>query len=380
MYFLSVAFLFIRFLLPVATTFFAFFHNAVCHLHSYWWSSSDLPDGHVECSRGSWSGVWTEDPKDRYDSTEYSYSLTKRYEYQILDPVLRACTGEWTITADCFVKPLVTLEYHKYLTDGQLLWHQRVPRTEMRGRMEEIFVNPFCFNDTCRRGWLAAEKHLAPIARAAQGAGVLPDIEPDRQAFLQFLSKPEAQWRPLFGNSTKLMQKNDGFIMMSWLCKEGILLRYNPVGSVLMQPQIMYGPTDLPRKGSRTQMTRADEGVAYLTNIWGTSACQGAHLFEILKRVRDPLTGQYTHFAAVPYASMSKVVPTSVLEYRGVSGGIEYGAAFYRGRVLDVLGTPPSGDLLLLIQGLRGSASESYLASNHAPKLKVLMASAERVI
>lgn len=283
--------------------------------------------------------------------------------------------GEWSITADCFVKPMPKLDYHLYLTDGELLWHQRVARTEMRGRMEEIFLSHYSFNDVCRRGWLAAQRHMG---QAIMNPASLGDDE--RAGLLSYLQKPEAQWRHLFTNSSKLLQKQDALIMMLWLNKEAILSRYAPVGAVLVQPQINYGPTDMPRKGSRTQMTRVDEGVAYITNVWGESACQGAHLFEIVKRYRDPRTGKYTHFASIPYASMNKNVPLQVLEYRGVSGLIEVGVAFYRGRVIDVLGTPAPIEELLVIQGLRGSTLESKDASNHASKLKVLLASAERTI
>jgi hypothetical protein len=286
--------------------------------------------------------------------------------------------GEWTITADCFVKPMPKLEYHRHLTDGELLWHQRIPRSEMHGRMEEIFLNHYSFNDVCRRGWQAAERYLRPLLQEYNGTLVDQNPE-DRRNFLALMHKPESQWRHLFNDGSKLLQHSDAYIMMLWLCKEGILTRYNPVGSVLVQPQITYAPTELPRKSARTQMTRADEGVAYITNIWGARACQGAHLFEILKRVRNRTNGQWSHFASVPYASMHKNIPDIELEYKGVSGLKEIGVAFYRGRVLDVLGSPAYGEELQVIQGLRGTTLESKEASNHAAKLKVLLVSADRI-
>jgi len=186
-------------------------------------------------------------------------------------------------------------------------------------------------------------------------------------------------WRPLFAPTSTLYQKHDAYKLLGWLCKEGIMSRWSPIGVCLTQPGVQYGPTEQPRKGSRQQISLAYEGIVHVPNIWGETACHGAYLFEILKRWRDPYTGEFTQFASVPYASMEKTVPLRELQYKGMSGTIETGIAFLRGRVSEVLGEPPKGDHLLTIQGLRGTTDESHRASLRASRLKIVLISQSRL-
>lgn len=296
-----------------------------------------------------------------------------------------APNGEWQITKDYFVTPMVKLEYHLKLMDNQMLWYSRSSRatTQQVGRQSEVFLNLFCFNDVLRRGWLLAQTHVEPLVEMNTGTlnprHDLAEAEDNRNVFLNFLRKPEIQWSRLFSDQSSIMKRSDAFTALQWLALEGILTRYSPYGIVLVQPQIQYGPTELPRKRSRMQMTVQLEGVAIVTNVWGKRACQGAYLFQIVKRVKDPRTGYYAQFAVVPYANLEKTVPLRELEYNDVSGNASYGAAFLVGRVIDVLGTGADGDDLELIQGLRGTVDESLRASNNAAKLKILLASPERM-
>jgi hypothetical protein len=296
-----------------------------------------------------------------------------------------APNGEWQITKDYFVTPMPKLEYHLKLTDNQLLWYSRSSRatTQQVGRISEVFLNLFCFNDVLRRGWLLALTHLEPLVELHQGTlNPNDDVEQaadNRNAFLNFLSKPELQWSRLFSDKSPISQRNDAYQAMQWLALEGILTRYTPAGCVLVQPQIQYGPTELPRKRSRMQMTVQFEGVAILKNVWGKRACQGAFLFLIVRRVIDPRTGHFGQFACVPYANLEKTVPLRELEYKDVSGNTAYAAAYLVARVIDVLGTGAEGDELDLIQGLRGTVDESLRATNNAANLKVLLVSAERM-
>ena len=131
---------------------------------------------------------------------------------------------------------------------------------------------------------------------------------------------PEHRWRPLFGPTSTLYAQDDHYRTLAYLCKEGILARWAPIGNVLTQPEVQYGPTETPRKGSRMQISLSYEGVTHVPNIWGERACHCAHLFEILKRYRDPVSGEYAPFASVPYASMEKTVPLKELQYVGVGG------------------------------------------------------------
>jgi hypothetical protein len=273
------------------------------------------------------------------------------------------------------------LEYHLKAVDHTMLWLNRTSRATQQqvGRQSEIMMPDFCTNDVWRRGWRLAVTHLEPMVELHRGTLSpnldVADARDNRNAFLNFLKKPEIQMSRLFADSSTLGQKSDAYQAFRWLCKEGILNSYTPMGVCLIQPQIQYGPTELPRKRSRMQITIAYEGVAYVYNNWGKKACQGAHLFEIVKRVIDPRTGYYGPFAVTKFASMTKDVPMREYEYKGVSGNTEYGAVFYRGRVIDVLGAPPVDEDLDLLQGLRGTIDESLNALMHQSKLKILLAS-----
>lgn len=292
--------------------------------------------------------------------------------------------GEWTITHDYMLTPTPQLNYHLMVHDHQMLWHNKAARSTLQGQQTQMFLPHFAFNDVCRRGWRLAVSHLSGLMELNEGTLVptatsKDDLMEKRENYLNFLKLPEVQWSTLYSIDSTLNQKNDYYKFMYWLTKEGIMERYSPVGAVLVEPQIQYGPTELPRKTNRLQFTVAFEGVMQVTNIWGKRACQGAYLFEILKRVKDPTTGYYGPFASVPYASMEKNVPDEELEYTGVSGCREIGIAFYRGQVIDVLAEPPSDYDLELVQGFRGSADESAKACSHTTKLKILLASASRM-
>ena len=299
--------------------------------------------------------------------------------------------SDWVIPSlgTVFLAPYPRLNYDRLVTAEELVWYIRAPLSAMPGKRanEYNFVSHYSFNDVCRRGWIEANKTVLPEleamrqGRAARAGAGAPGahIDEDRSHFVKYLTMPEHRWRPLFGPTSTLYAQDDHYRTLAYLCKEGILARWAPIGNVLTQPEVQYGPTETPRKGSRMQISLSYEGVTHVPNIWGERACHCAHLFEILKRYRDPVSGEYTHFASVPYASMEKTVPLKELQYVGVGGTIETGVAFLRGRVMEVLGEPANGDHLLTIQGLRGTAAESHHASNNTSRLKIMQISPSRL-
>lgn len=313
-------------------------------------------------------------PRDGGPGPEYARRIRSGLDLNSAKSHLHLPTSHWKITHSYYVTPFPKTEYHKHLKEDDVVFCQRVPMDSTKPQKSLIALSFYCMNDVLRKGWESARRAIEPRMRDYR-EGRTNGAEDE---VLRYMTMPEAKWHPLVAQGSTKPTKAAGNLMLQWLFKEGIVTRYNILGVVLVAPQIDYGPSEVPRRGSRMQTTFNLLGVSIVANIWGSKATQGAYLWIVLKAVPDRLTTVDANMAYVTYASMEKTVPAAFLEYRGIAGFIETGHAWLFGRVDRVLGPPPSDEQVELMLGLRGTIEQSRDACSGASKLKILLASSDR--
>jgi hypothetical protein len=299
--------------------------------------------------------------------------------------------GEWTIASgNIDVVPFPYMGYHTTIREGQLMFCMNQSYSaDGRTKIGDVMLPIFCLNHATGVAKTEANREISDLM--SEHRHTLPPGLPNanslgddnqRLLLLNLLKKPEKEWSYLFGQDSALTAVRDGLSKLQYLCKQGLLNKFNYVGSCLVAPAVQYGPTDPPRTTGRLQMTLGMEGVVYLDNLW-PEAFYGSFLFLKLVRVRvrdNQGNYQYDKFAYITWSSQHlKEMPPREVEYLGTSGMMETGAAWLVGQCLDLPSTRPTKETVRIALGLQGTPEEANMAGQACGKIKVCLVSPSRV-
>jgi hypothetical protein len=298
-------------------------------------------------------------------------------------------TGEWYINFDLLVAGMPNLGYPLTMEHGQLIYVLNPPRGKGAANHLSMAVNPFCANDMTKRAWLTANASIPAVRDEMRGVapnGDLPDPrllgdDDNRRKLVALLEQPEHLYKPFFDSTSTLAAKQDGFSVLPYLCKRGIVERFNPMGVVTVPPLRQYGPSEMPRTGGTHSTAVTVEGTCEMQNIWGARAQRGAHLWEVITRdkIRDRrgewAYGQFCRkFWANPHQKTTEGCP--YLEYIGLNQKPQVAHTIYRGVVTDLLDAPLPDSSLRIAWGLGDTTiQEAQQMCKRAGRLRALLVS-----
>lgn len=218
---------------------------------------------------------------------------------------------------------------HKELFDGQLVFSVpldykalAVIGHRVAARLQMPLLNIRHVNTFLRVGYAVA--HAAFQADKTGRMSIQDEFSNGELALLA--SRPVRAWH-LLGFVQERFRAGDEDSMakqMVYLSERMILERFNVFGWVHGQV-----PVDgrLPQVAIRRAGTIDDA-----ENIWSSDLFPGDNLYLILRRVKDPSTGAWAHFAFVPWFGPD--APTlEECAYMDYTGNVEYGCATYIGSV-----------------------------------------------
>jgi hypothetical protein len=242
--------------------------------------------------------------------------------------------------------------------------HVSVPGQRSGGDLAPFTVLSLAqLNMTLRDAYDEGMTALAEHERLTRG---LP-----KAGFIDYLGRDEATWSELFLDNGTRIRNHKVFKHLYYLCKEGILRRWNYFGiSILpsaadtqVHGEFAYLPLNVATKGVRK----------YVANLWGEKAGHGANLSFILKRRYDRMSGNWGAFAFCPYASNDPVVSLSARAYTGISGATEYGEVIPVGFVRASYKMTMAPDKLALVQGLSEDCTPSleFVIGKEIPTLDI---------
>ena len=303
-------------------------------------------------------------------------------------------TSEWTIRSKVRIAVWRKLDYHNKIENGDYLMKMlpgmRVPHITTRTAVDRV-MNVQSFNDFMKRSWENIENRLKPLLQlAAENPDRLRQMDTDEGLrvleFGKYLAKPESQWAPLFSEDSKLSHKTDPAALINFLCLQGIIRSYIPLGPCEIEPNPRFTDQGITIPGTRKYLapggeaTWIPEGTYDMPNIVGEKASQNAYLFLVIKRHFDEQRGEYTHFAATFDTYMSKAYPSELAEYTGTSGGKQLGAVWLVGRINEILGRSAPLAMVPALQGVTAKLDESLALMRNYGKIRVLVISPKRII
>lgn len=211
----------------------------------------------------------------------------------------------------------------------------------------------------------------AKLARHKTLRGGLP-----QSSLLEYLDYDENAWSELFLDDAKAIRNDDTFSSYFYMCKQGIMSRWNFLGWAVLPATAdtparsgpAYFPIPVGFKGVRKTVR----------NVFGKHATTTAKLFLILKRRVNPLLSPddpdyWGAFAFHPYATSLPYVPDSERYYKGISGETEVALVIPLGFVRDARPGGITPDRLLYAQGIHPDCTpdREYEVTKVLPRLDV---------
>lgn len=288
--------------------------------------------------------------------------------------------SEWKVTVGYGCARWESAGYERMLHTGLPLW--RVKRDSVGGVPQmgdskfgitdspDWFLNGTCANAFLRDCEAVVQADLGKYIRGgrfnAQDADDIDEVMREVEVhnsesahvkqISELLRRPENSWRDLFSPTGPLRSFDDATTNMKWLCMQGVEQNLHPWGIVEVEPEVRFTSADTygyadPAVGPQ-RITVTVNGTADIINPWGSDATQYTHLWEVKKRLRDPVTEKLTGIQISYETTTERFYPPEKALYRGRNGLWERGTAHYRGQVLVQLEPGLSGSRLRIAQGL----------------------------
>jgi hypothetical protein len=294
---------------------------------------------------------------------------------------VNAGESEWKVTVGYGCARWDSAGYERLLHSGLPLW--RIKRDSIDGVPQMGGESKFGITDspdwflssTCANAFLRDCETVVntDLGKYIRGGRFVPRDADDIDALMQevevrdsesahvsqiaeFLRRPENSWRELFSSTGPLRSFDDATTNMKWLCMQGVEQNLHPWGFVEVEPEVRFSSPDNygyadPAVGPQ-RITVTVNGTVDIINAWGDEATQFMHLWEVKKRIRDPVTEKLTGIMISHETTTERFYPPEKALYRGRNGLWERGTAHYRGQVLTMLSPGLGGSRLRIAQGL----------------------------